>query len=97
MEQYSLVGEPAFIIKKVPTMEKYRFFVAEWASASRLLPPQEMFRLWVRNLKDGSHRWRVKKPVCRALPTPCHIQLELDCTKLWCRLESASKPKELHY
>jgi hypothetical protein len=31
------------------------------------------------------------------LPTPFHIQLDLDCTKLWCRVESAPKPKELHY
>jgi hypothetical protein len=31
MEQYSPVGEPAFTIKKVPMMEKYRIFSTEQA------------------------------------------------------------------
>jgi hypothetical protein len=97
MEKYSPFGEPVFTIRKVPTMEKYRIFAAEQEGASRSLPPQEMFRLWVKNLKYSSHRWCVEKSVHRALSTPCHIQLELDCTKLWCGLESALKPEELHY
>ena len=39
MEKYSLVGDPKFTIRKVPTMEKYRIFIAEEACASRSLPP----------------------------------------------------------
>jgi hypothetical protein len=39
----------------------------------------------------------LNKQCVRALPLPCHIQLELDCTKLWCGVESAPEPKELHY
>jgi hypothetical protein len=39
MEQYSPVGDPAFTIKKVLSMEKYRVFAAEEAGASISLPP----------------------------------------------------------
>jgi len=78
-------------------MDKYRLFVTEQEGSSISLPPQERFRLWVKNLKYSSHRWCIKKSVHRDLSTPYHIHLELYCTKLWCGLESALKPEELHY
>jgi hypothetical protein len=56
-----------------------------------------MFWLWVVGLKDSTHRWQVKQAIHRALPSPFHFQLDLDCTKLWCGVTSAPEPKELHY
>jgi hypothetical protein len=97
MEQYNPVGEPAFTIKKFPTMEKYRIFSTEQAGTSGSMTPQEMFQLWVRKSEIHSHRWWVEQPVHRALSTPCHIQLEIDCTKIWCRVESSPEPEEIHY
>jgi hypothetical protein len=43
MEQYSLVDDPVFTIKKALTMGKYRIFTAKQAGASRSLPPEEIF------------------------------------------------------
>jgi hypothetical protein len=63
MEKYSPVGDPMFTMRKVLVMEKYIIFIAEKSGASILLPPQEMFRLWVINLKNSSHRWRIEQLV----------------------------------
>jgi len=63
MEQYSPVSDPTFTINKVPLMEKYRVFAVEEASSSNSLPPKDILRLWVVNLKNASHRWCVEKAI----------------------------------
>jgi hypothetical protein len=78
-------------------MEKYIVFSSNQTGMSNSLPPQEIFRLWVAGLKDSTHRWWVEQVVIEHYQHPCHIQLDLDCTKLWCGVESAPEPKELHY
>jgi hypothetical protein len=60
MSQISLVREPVFMLRQILTMENYRIFAPGEIGSSDSLPVKEMFKSWVNNLKNISHRWRVE-------------------------------------
>jgi len=61
MSQISPIGEPTFTLKQILTMENYISFSPGKIGLSDSLPPEEMFKMWVNDLKNVSHGWRFEQ------------------------------------
>jgi hypothetical protein len=60
MSQIIPVEEPTFTLRQIPTMENYKSFSPGEVRSSDSLSTEVMFKSWVNNLKNISHKWRVK-------------------------------------
>jgi hypothetical protein len=78
-------------------MDTYHILAPSATGSSDSLLTNVMFKNWVHNLKNASHRWRVDQVVHQALPPPCHLQLGIDMTKAWCGYNSKHALKDLSY
>ena len=78
----SPVGRLEFTILSTLTMYNYSCFKIR-SKVLGIPSPKQILTLWLQEVKSICHKWRVPQNIRRDLPPTCHIEIELDHTKLW--------------
>lgn len=59
--------------------------------------PKQIFELWFQNLKLKCGKWWVPQLVRHSLPASVQVDLQLDHTRIWSRVENVPEAADLDY
>lgn len=96
MTDVTPVGEAEFTATGHAFM--FNFRALSWKNPKSLIDRAKIFfEQWFQNLKLKCGRWRVAQNIRRSLPGSAHVDLQLDHTRVWSKIDGTQDASDLDY